>query len=182
MNKQETSKIIYIIQSTYPKAYERFGEKEMSNMLEAWHSILCDYDYTTACAGLKAYMANDTKGFPPVPGQIIDYIHKMTDQNRITEGEAWQLVRKAIGNGIYNAEAEFAKLPKIVQRTVGSPNVIRTWAQEDMESMSVIQSNFQRSFRTMQERQREEIKMPQSVRALIDKITERLQITGGDLN
>ena len=182
MNKQESSKIIYIIQATYPQSYQRFGEKEMSNMLEAWHSILCDYDYPTACAGLKAYMANDKNGFPPSPGQIIDHIHKLTEsrEDRLTEGEAWRLVQKAIGNGIYGAEEEFEKLPELVQRTVGSPNVLRTWAQEDVESMSVIQSNFQRAFRTAQERHREDRKMPESVRALVDNLTGKLpQIEGG---
>lgn len=181
MNREETLKICLIVQSAYPRHYEHFGDKERHAMSEIWGAVLTDYNYPTVCVGVKAFIATDTKGFPPSPGQIIDHIHKLTEktENRLSEGEAWGLVRKAISNGIYGAEEEFNKLPPIVQTAVGSPDVIRTWAQGDIDSMSVIQSNFERAYRNAKERHIEESKLPENVKALIGQMTDKLQITGG---
>ena len=180
MSKEETLKIIYIVVSVYPQHYKGFSDLNSHRMLEAWNAVLSDYDYQTVSAGLKAYMSNDKNGFPPSPGQIIDQIHKLTQntEEKLTEAEAWGLVNRAISNGIYGAEEEFDKLPELVQKAVGSPHVIRTWAQEDMDSMSVIQSNFERAYRTVKERHIEEKKLPNSVKALIDTMSDKMMITG----
>ena len=180
MNKEETIKVCYIIQAAYPQQYYHFGDQERKAMQEVWRAILEDYDYRVVCAGVKAFIANDTKGFPPTPGQIIDSIHKLTEkpENKLTEGEAWQMAYRALCNGLYGAEKEFAKLPPIVQKAVGSPAVLQQWATDDVHSLSVIQSNFERAFRMAQERQREEAKLPSSVRLFIESVSGDLpQIT-----
>lgn len=151
----------------------------MRNMVETWNAVLEDYSYPVVCAGVKAYIASDTNGFPPSPGQIIENIHKLTEkpENRLNESEAWALVYKALRNGLYGAESEFEKLPPLVQRAVGSPDVLRQWAQE--ENVNVTQSNFERSYRNATQRHVEERKIPQSVRMLLDDMTSRMaQITG----
>ena len=170
MNKEETLKICFIIQAAYPQQYSNFGDRERRAIQEVWAAVLEDYDYHVVCAGVKAFIANDTKGFPPSPGQIIDCIYKLTEkpENKLNEGEAWRLAYRALCNGIYGAEKEFNKLPPLVQKAVGSPAVLSQWAQEDAQSLSVIQSNFERAFRMAQEHQREEAKMPESVKRLIE--------------
>ena len=181
MNREETLKVCLIVQSAYPQHYERFGDRERQAMSEVWNAVLTDYTYPVVCAGVKAFISTDTKGFPPSPGQIIDHIHKLTakPENKLSESEAWGMVYKALCNGIYGAEEEFNKLPPVVQRAVGSPDVLRAWAME--ENVNVTQSNFQRSYRTVSEQAREEAKLPQSVVALIGKMTERMAITDGEV-
>ena len=177
MSREEALKICLIVQSTYPTHYAKFGDRERAAMLEAWLAVMADYDFHTACGGLKAYMANDTKGFPPSPGQIIDQIYKLTasDEERLTESEAWGMVYKALRNGVYGAEKEFGKLPPAVQRAVGTPEVLRQWAQD--ENVSVTQSNFERVFRRSKEEYIENKKTPESVKQLIGGIVESLRIT-----
>lgn len=170
MNKAETLKICYIIQAAYPHHYQSMGDKERQAMQEIWLALMGDYEYGVVCAGVKAFIANDTKGFPPSPGQIIDCIHKLTEkpENKLNEGEAWRLAYRALCNGIYGAEKEFNRLPPLVQKAIGSPAVLTQWAQEDAQSLSVIQSNFERAYRTAQERQKEEEKMPESVKRFLE--------------
>ena len=177
MNREETLKVCLIVQSAYPQHYEKFGDAERRCMSEVWNAVLSDYTYQMVCAGVKAFISTDTKGFPPSPGQIIDHIHKLTakPENKLSESEAWGMVYKALCNGIYGAEEEFNKLPPVVQRAVGSPDVLRAWAIE--ENVNVTQSNFQRSYRTVSEQAKEEAKLPQSVTALVDKMTERMALT-----
>ena len=178
MNRDEALKICIIVQSAYPIHYSKFGDRERSAMLEAWLAVMVDYDYQTVCAGLKAYLANDTGGFPPSPGQIIDHIHRIssTPEERLTEGEAWGLVYRALRNGIYGAETEFEKLPAVVQKAVGSPEILRQWAQD--ENVSVTQSNFERVYRRAQAEYIEDKKMPESVKQLIGGMVEKMRITG----
>ena len=177
MSKKEVMQLIFIIKAAYPKYYAKITQEEITNMHTVWSMVMSDYDYGTACAGLQSYISTETEGFPPSPGQIIDHIHKLTTpkENRLSEGEAWSMVYRALCNGIYGAEEEYDNLPPIVQRAVGSPDVIRAWAQEP--NLNVTQSNFQRTYREIVERYREEEKLPQSVTALVDKMTERMALT-----
>lgn len=177
MSKKEVMQLIFIIKAAYPKYYAKVTQEEIANMHTVWSMVMSDYDYKTACAGVQSYISTETEGFPPSPGQIIDHIHKLTakPENKLSESEAWGMVYKALCNGIYGAEEEFNKLPPVVQRAVGSPDVLRAWAIE--ENVNVTQSNFQRSYRTVSEQAKEEAKLPQSVTALIGKMTERMAIT-----
>lgn len=171
MNREETIKVCFIIQAAYPQHYSGFSDRERKAMQEVWMSVMEDYDYRVVCAGVKAFIANDVKGFPPSPGQIIDSIHRLTErpENRLNEGEAWHMVYRALCNGIYHAEDEFNRLPPVVQRAVGAPGVLRQWAQDDAQSLAVIQSNFERAFRTAQQREKEEAKLPESVKRFIEQ-------------
>ena len=176
MSRKEVMQLIFIIKAGYPKFFQKTTKEEVDYMLEVWAMVMEDYDYKIACAGIKAFMSTDTEGFPPSPGQIIDHIHKLTEkpENKLSEGEVWEMVLKAIQNGIYGAEDEFDALPPIVQRAVGSADVIRAWAME--ENVNVTQSNFLRSYRAVSTQAKEEAKIPQSVKAEIG-MQNHLQIT-----
>ena len=98
MTLQETAKIVYVIKATYPAHFARYTTKDYDNMIQAWTGVMEDYTYTQASAGLKIYLASDTKGFPPSPGQVIDCITRNMTQPELKMGapEAWALVRKAL--------------------------------------------------------------------------------------
>lgn len=179
MTKEETWKLIIVLKSAYPKTYEKFGETEFENLCTALHMCLEDYTYEQASMGLKAFMINDTKGFPPVAGQIIDQIHKMHPQNQSMGAlEAWALVYKAICNSTYNAESEFEKLPPLCQKAVGNPSNLREMASMDADTVkSVEQSHFIRQYNAYAEREREVAKLPPSMRI---GLQERMMISEND--
>lgn len=82
--------------------------------------------------------------------------------------QAWALVAKAIRNGIYGAEEEFAKLPPAVQRAVGNPGNIREWATMDSKSVqSVVQSNVMRTYRSVVAKNNQMQRLPVDVKAMI---------------
>ena len=114
-------------------------------------------------------MKSNTSGFAPAPGQIIDKIHTMTQPQELNETEAWSLVSKAIRNSGYNSTEEFAKLPPLVQKAVGLPSQLRTWALDENYNEQVAMSSFQRAYKAELKRNEELLKMPQNVRKLIEK-------------
>ena len=170
MTRGEIAKLIYVVKAAYPQPFARYTGQDLDNMVSAWQMVLEDYSYSVASEGLKVYLASDTKGFPPSPGQVIDCITKIITppQEDITADEAWGYVHKAICNSGYNAAEEFDKLPDICKKVVVSPANLHEWAMmNNDELLTVEKSHFMRGFRAAEERRKEDAKIPSSVKKLI---------------
>ena len=88
----------------------------------------------------------------------------------MTEQEAFNLIAKAASNANYGAKEEFEKLPKELQRLVGSPNRLREWALMDTQTFqTVVGSNVMRSYRAIAKSTKETQMLPPSVRQLIEQ-------------
>lgn len=167
MKRDEIIALIAVIQATYPTHFTRFDAKMADNLIRSWELVLEGYTYEQASAGLRAYLMTDTKGFPPVPGQVIDCIHKLKTPD-MTGNEAWTMVRKALRNGLYGAEEEFAKLPDNVKKAVGSAENLRQLALMKSDELETVEkSHFIRIFDNVNRREKEVAKLPESVRALL---------------
>lgn len=168
MNITEAKKII----ASMMVFYSNYKPTDVDYAAQSWSEIMEEYTYEQVNAGLKMFMKSDTSGFAPAPGQIIDNIHKLTEPQELNEMEAWSLVSKAIRNSGYNSVEEFVKLPPIVQKAVGLPSQLRTWALDENYNEEVISSNFIKCYRTELARERELQKMPKAVRDMIAKVNK----------
>jgi hypothetical protein len=80
-------------------------------------------------------------------------------------------VTKACKNGLYGYKQEFEKLPPPVQKAVGSAEQLRDWSMMDEETFqSVIGSNFKKTFKVVEERERQDALMPDSVKSVVQKL------------
>lgn len=169
MTKEEVYKLIFVTKSVYPKTYERFKESDFDNMALGWFMALEDYGYQEISVALKAYITTNTSGFPPVPAQLIAYTRETNPMQEMTSAEAWDLVYKAISRANYYAEEEFAKLPELCQKVIGSPASLREMASMDSNTvMSVEGSHFKRNYETLAKRQKEYQKIPESTRIRLE--------------
>ena len=151
-------------------SYPNYKPNNISETVDVWHMMLSEYTYEQISVALKAYILSDTSGFAPSIGQLVDKIKTVTIPQELNEMEAWSLVSKAIRNSGYNSIEEYAKLPTLVQKAVGTPDNLRNWAVSDYQTIeSVIQSNFLRTYRTVVRRENEINCMPNEIKALIDK-------------
>ena len=159
MTRDETKKIIRIIADSYPN----YKPSDISETIDVWSMMLEEYPYNQIAMALKAYILTDTSGFAPSIGQLVNKLTSAEPQ--LNEMEAWSLVSKAIRNGYYGAEEEFAKLPEVVQKAVGNPANLRAWSHTDEQSIeNVVQSNFFRTYRAVVKRESESAKLPDSLR------------------
>ena len=153
----------YKIAAGLRAAYKRDRLLDDQSAFDVWYELLKDLDYDIAAAAAQAYMT--IEHFPPVPADIrkkaAELINWHTD---MTEGEAWMMVRKAISNGIYGSREEYAALPEVIQKALGSPEQLKIWAMDEGFSESVAQSQFLRSYRVQLQRQKTEDLLPASVR------------------
>lgn len=167
MNKQETIKILTVIQAAYPN----YKVQNKETTLELWNEMLFEYSYQQVSAALKAYITSDKSGFAPGIGQIISKVNMLTKPQELNEMEAWALVSKALRNGNYGAVEEFEKLPETVREAVGSPDNLRNWATSDYETIeTVIQSNFIKTYRSVVERRSVVSSLPQELHEMIESV------------
>lgn len=178
MTVKEARKLIAVFMVIYP------NYKPIDTELAAtvWADATEEYSYEQVNMALKAYMKSSTSGFAPTPGQLIDKIHFITQPPDLNETEAWSLVSNAIRRSAYDSAEEYAKLPPLVQKAVGLPSQLRTWAIDEEYNEQVVSSNFMRAYRAEVAREKEVSKMPAKVRKLIqnayqksykDQITEK---------
>lgn len=175
MTKQETAQLLAIISATYPN----FKVENKTQTIDAWHWSLEEYPFNAIQMAYKVYIKTDKSGFAPSVNQLITNLQKPAELNSLSEGEAWALVKKAIQNGNYGAEEEYNKLPEIVQKAVGSPNMIRQWAMSDTaEVNTVIASNFQRTYKSVVQRESQKAFVGNDLRLmeLASSVADKLSI------
>ena len=145
MNETETGKILSSISEIYP-AFRK--GRNIQATAKIWHQVFEQIPYEEVNQALTAYIATDTKGFPPVPGALNEMIWQMHEKDRMSEDEAWHLVYKALCRSGYNSEEEFGKLPEEIRKIVVSPHQLHIWAMMDEHEVStVIAAGFKRSWR-----------------------------------
>ena len=189
MNHAETASFLLMMREYYPRD---LTASTVATKVTAWEIALNDLPFQMAQMALIAFVSNDTKGFPPVPGQIIDAARKLVDKgDGMSEMEAWALVSKAVANSGYSAKEEFERLPGIIRTIVHSPAQLRQWGMMDEGTFnSVVQSNFLRSYRAKSASWEQWMKIPSGIRAiagrvlptnpLIEDANGELQIEQGD--
>lgn len=172
MTRDEVKKTLAVIKSFYPS----WKIEDPALAVEAWTMMLEDYDYNQIQWAVKRYTLTDKSGFAPSIGQLIAQLREANPVKTMSEAEAWGMVQRAIRNSAYNAKEEFDRLPKLVQRAVGSYEVLNAWAMTDIEDTSYIQSNFLRVFSELSKREEIDNALPPSMR--IGTTEERKLIDG----
>jgi len=172
--KEDFMKLVTVLRAAYNS--DKFMPDRQSAMV--WYEMLKDIDYPVLMQG--CYKLIQSSPYPPTIADIRASCASITaEPDRLSDLEAWAMVRKALSNGTYGAEQEYAKLPPLVQRAVGTPAVIREMAQADMESVAtVFQSQFLKAYRAERERASDLAKLSPKIRTLLEG-TAATMIEGG---
>lgn len=188
MTYDETQAIMAVLFDAYPGFYRGTTGEDVDRKTALWAQMFADEPAELVTAAVKAYIAQDRKGFPPHIGAIKDAIVRLTapPESGMSELEAWNLVRRAIRgasmddctrtmrNGVLgppSAVEQYEALPEILRRLVGSPRQLADWELLPNDEIdTIIQSNFMRSFRARAEKERELLALPADVRQTMEQI------------
>lgn len=155
MTKEEMQKLHMTISVFFPN----YHPENKTQIIESWMEMLSDYSYHDIFNALKTYVAIDHTGFAPTIGQLL--LCLSIAEEDLGELEAWSMVRKAIQNGIYNSVAEYAKLPPVIQKAIGTADNIREMAMMDTDALeSVEQSQFVKNYRVQLQRDKQIRNLP----------------------
>lgn len=163
MDRREVATLLATIQAYYPQ----YNPPDKTIAVNAWLDMLKEYPKELVEDALRAFISTDTVGFAPSIGQLIGKMNLIQSTGELNEMEAWSLVSKAIRNSGYHSVEEFEKLPDLVQKSVGTPSQLRTWALDQNYNEQVVSSNFIKCYRAELNRKREYMSLPQNIRNAI---------------
>lgn len=177
MTIEETKKVMAYIAVTYPRYFSGITKETAERQVIPWHDALKEYSAGLVIAGVKSYIAADSSGFPPAPGQIIAYIHESAPDTGLSAQEAWALVRKTVsGCGWDKYEEAFRGLPEAVRKAVGSSASLKELGMMDIATFeSVAGSNFMRTYNAVVRREKEHERMPTVPAEVTERIAEELE-------
>lgn len=173
MTIEEARKIVATLMVTYPN-YNPVDEELAA---KTWVEVAGDFTYPQISKGLNVYMRTSASGFAPTPGQVINTLYNISQPQQLNEMEAWSLVSKAIRNSGYHSAEEFKNLPPLVQKAVGLPSQLRTWALDEDCNESVVMSAFMRSYRETVLQNEDRAKIPREIQAAIEKENGKSYLT-----
>lgn len=175
MTRNDTIQMLTIIKSCYPYFYKDLSVKEANDMIDAWSTMFSDDNTQIVIEAVKALIT--TLKYPPTIADIKEKIRLITQPAQMSEIEAWNIVRKAIS--YYDAKEKFDALPEMLQKLVGSPSQLREWAQMDNTSITVVASNFMRSYKARAAHEHELAALPESTKLMIAGLSEKYKMIGG---
>ena len=70
MTRDETLKIMAVLKATYPNFYKDMTRRDAEGVVALWTDMFSEDSYNAVAAAVKTFIASDSKGFPPVVGQV----------------------------------------------------------------------------------------------------------------
>lgn len=172
MTREDTQKLLMAISALYPN----FTVNNKTLTVDAWFWVLEPYPAAAVKAALDIYVKTNNTGFAPSASQLIGCMHAPAENNQLSEGEAWALVKKGIADGNYHSEERYNELPPLVQRAVGGAEMLRQWAQTDSTQVNtVIMSNFQRTYKAILAKDDFNNKVPEQLAQVVHNVTAALE-------
>lgn len=180
MERRDVLMVMAVLRGAYPQYYRGISDEEAEDTVNLWTDLFADDDPGLVGAAVRAIIVADDREFPPLIGTIKEKMRQLSQPRELTEGEAWALIAKAVRNGLYGAQEEYAKLPPTLQKLVGGPSQLRDWAVMDTDTVhSVVASNLQRAYRTALKREQEAAKLPEDIRRFLAGTAEKMALEDG---
>ena len=176
MTREDTLDLLSVLKAAYPNFYRDMTRKDADHVVDLWLEMFKDEPAGLVALAVKRHIATDTKGFPPHIGAIKDAIVKIQQPDEMTEIEAWNRVRNALRSYSWDAKEQFDKLPPVLQRLVGSPTQLQEWAGLDNNALTVVASNFQRSYKARAANEREFLALPADVKGAMEQIASGMKM------
>mgnify|MGYP003303821670 CR=1 FL=1 len=174
MDREQAIKILKILKTAYPKFYADMNKQEAEDTINLWIDMFRHENVNLVVLAVKNLI--NTFKWPPTIADVKEEMYKLTEEEKDTPIEVWNLIKSAIRNSGYYSYEEFHKLPEIAQKFVGSPNQLREWALSVDYNDGVIKGQFLKQFEILQKRDKEEKMMLPEVRDLVKQIATGTEI------
>ena len=128
MNKQEISKIILLLKTSYPYAFKDMSSEDIESMVSLYEEMFKDNTYKEVALAIKSIIT--TSDYMPTIATIKSKIYDMNHTEQESNTKLWESLLNAVRNSSYHAEEEFKKLPPLVKEFIQSPQQLQTLARE----------------------------------------------------
>lgn len=155
MSKQEISKIILLLKTSYPYAFKDMGREEVTNMVDLYEELFKENTYEEVLTAIKCIV--NTNEYMPTIATIKAKIYDLKHPRQESNSDLWDSLLNAIGNSSYHSEEEFEKLPLLVKEYIRSPRQLQEMATmpsdeihtvvkgQFLKQIEIIKQNFKES-------------------------------------
>lgn len=172
MTREETTSVLKILKVSYPAFYSKFSRDDMVAVLDLWSEMFADDDIRVVKVALFKLIETH-KGYPPDIAALKEKIRELViaSTGEPTDEELWQMLRRAASNGYYGAREEFDRLPRVVQRYLGSPSALRDLAVIDEKTLNTVaKGQFLKQIVSLRERQEFADSLPEPVKEAVARL------------
>lgn len=189
MTRKETAQMLDVLKTAYPTFYRTVSPEEGVKTLELYAEMFANDDIRIVKPALFNLIETH-KGYPPDIATLKEKIRELVvaATGEPTDEELWQMLRRAASNGYYGAREEFDKLPRVVQRYLGSPSALRDLAVIDEKTLNTVtKGQFLKQIVSLRERQEFADSLPEGVKEAVARLCRKPDespalLTGNDFN
>lgn len=170
MEKQDTKKLMRILQVAYPSTYKNMPDSEKIDTMSLYYDIFKEYDGEVVATALKSYVK--TNQYPPTIAGLqksIDLLLSTASGENKDINYLWSEFKRAVKNyNRTNGKELFDSLPKEVQGFVISPAGIKEYGLEAPETINtVVRGQFNKTVTSRIKHDKEVSKLPQEMLSLL---------------
>lgn len=156
MSKQEISKIILLLKTSYSYAFKDMSSEDVESMVNLYQEMFKDNTYKEVALAIKDII--NTSEYMPTIATIKNKIYELNNPQQVNNTELWEELLNAIRNSSYHSEEEFEKLSDITKIYVGSPRQLQEMATMDSDVIhSVVKGQFLKQIELLKEKYKENV-------------------------
>ena len=189
MTRKETAQMLDVLKTAYSTFYRTVSPEEGAKTLELYAEMFANDDIRIVKPALYKLIETH-KGYPPDIAALKEKIRELriAATYEPTDEELWLMLKDAVSRGYYDAREEFERLPKILQRYLGSPNTLREMAAGDVQTLNTVtKGQFLRQIVSLRERQEFADSLPEPVKEAVARLYRKPEdvpavLTGNEFN
>lgn len=179
MQRKEIIIILKKLKIAYPRFYADISKEEAEDTILLWMDFFKDDNPSLVLESVNNLIVNFK--YPPTIADIKEEMYKLTHKE-VAPIELWAIAKKMISNGIYMTQKEFDEYPSEVKSFFGGLSGLKDIAVMDSNIVnSVIQSNFIKQVKIIQERQKQEDKMLPETKQRLEKLMSKALGDGNEV-
>lgn len=151
MNREQTKKILHLINVNYPNAYARMTDADKEELITLWEMSFSKSDPNAVMQAVMQWISTDTKGFPPVIGQIKEIMMQSVKLPHIDAEEAWLICVKNAKCNEATSSDNYKELPMTIQDALGGYGKLVQLAWSDNDSAKWLKKDFIARYQAIQE-------------------------------
>lgn len=177
MDKQETMKLLAILQTSYPNHYKTFDKDMMKLTLEMWWRAFADYDFEVVFRATQKYILQQK--FPPTISELREEVIRIMNPDALKTGEqAWEEVISAVKKyGFYQQDKAFATMDERTKRAtkaIGWQNICSS------ENIGIERANFYKMYDAISKDVKEQAMLPANLLTELKRLADKTKGIGGD--
>lgn len=186
MTQKELIKVLTFISNAYPQKFNFpcEDEKDSKALINTWGTFVKDYDYKMVQIAVKKLIINKPE-WPPTVGELVGEIENIQTpkEDKLSAGEAWELVLKAIRRHgvLYGTERAESELPRKVLKTVNCIGGLKNIGMSN-ENDTYFMNQFCKMYNDVSQAIDMDERLPGSIKKETEMLAEKFkkpQIEGG---